>query len=161
MEKKVRKAVRCYLIKDNKVLVIKYKQGNRKKGYYDIPGGRIEEGEVPKQTAIREMKEETGIDIKNIKYKGMMIIEYPDRKYIFDTFISNEYEGEPQEFEENTSEWIDIKGLLLKEKILSNVIILDRFFIKGLIDDSYNFSMHIIVDEQENILDVEYSLEEK
>ena len=90
-----------------------------------------------------------------------MTIEYPDRKFIFDTFISDEYEGEPQEFEENTSEWIDIKELLQKEKILSNIMILDRFFIKGLIEDNYNFSMHIVVDEQENILDVDYSLEEK
>ena len=116
MDKSIRKAVRCYLIKDNKVVVTKYKKGNRKEGYYDIPGGKIEEGEIPKQTAIREMKEETGIDIKE---------------------------------------------LLQKEKILSNIMILDRFFIRGLIDDNYNFSMHIVVDEQENILDVDYSLEEK
>lgn len=75
MDKPIRKAVRCYLIKDNKVVVTKYKQGNRKEGYYDIPGGKIEEGEIPKQTAIREMKEETGIDIKNLKYKGIMTIE--------------------------------------------------------------------------------------
>lgn len=161
MDKPIRKAVRCYLIKDNKVVVIKYKKGNRKEEYYDIPGGKIEYGEKPKQTAIREMKEETGIDIKNLYHKGIMTIEYPDRKFIFDILISNEYEGEPQEFEENTSEWIDIKELLQKEKILSNIMILDRFFIKGLIDDRYNFSMHIIVDEQENILDVNYRLEEK
>ena len=159
MDKPIRKAVRCYLIKDNKVVVTKYKKGNRKEGYYDIPGGKIEEGEIPKQTAVREMKEETGIDIKNLKYKGIMIIEYPDRKFVFDTFISNEYDGEPQEFEENTSEWINMNELLQKEKILSNIMILDRFFINGLIKDNYNFSMHIIVDEQENILDVEYRLE--
>lgn len=103
MDKSIRKAVRCYLIKDNKVVVKKYKKGNRKEGYYDIPGGKIEDGEIPKQTAIREMKEETGIDIKNLKYKGIMTIEYPDRKFVFDTFISDEYEGEPQKFEENTS----------------------------------------------------------
>ena len=90
-----------------------------------------------------------------------MIVEYPHRKFIFDVFLSNEYEGEPQEFEENTSEWIDIKELLQKQKILSNIMILDRFFIKGLIDDRYNFSMNIVVDEQENILNVDYSLEEK
>lgn len=36
-------------------------QGNKKEGYYDIPGGKFEDGEIPKQTAIREMKEETGI----------------------------------------------------------------------------------------------------
>lgn len=28
MEKNVRKAVRCYLIRDNKIVVTKYKQGN-------------------------------------------------------------------------------------------------------------------------------------
>lgn len=161
MNKPIRKAVRCFLIKDNKVVATKYKQGSLKEGYYDIPGGKIEEGEIPKQTAIREMKEETGIDVKNLRYKGIMTIEYPNRKFVFDTFISNDYVGIPQDFEENTSEWIDIDELLKKEKILSNIMILDRFFIKGLINDNYNFSMHIVVDEQENILDVDYSLKEK
>ena len=140
-------------------MVTKYKKGNKKEGYYDIPGGKIEEGESPKQTAIREMKEETGIEIQNLKYKGIMTIEYPDRMFIFDTFISKEYEGEPQEFEENTSEWIDIDKLLKKEKILSNIILLDKFLIKGLIDDNRNFNLHIKVDEQENILGIDYNLE--
>ena len=45
MDKPIRKAVRCYLIKDNKVVVTKYKEGNKKSGYYEIPGGKIEEGE--------------------------------------------------------------------------------------------------------------------
>ena len=161
MEKPIRKAVRCYLIKEDKVVTTKYKEGNKKSGYYEIPGGKIEEGETPEQTAIREMKEETGVTVKNLKYKGNMIIEYPNRIFDFDVFITNESEGEPQEFEENTSEWIEIKELLQKEKILSNTIILDRFFIKGLIDEKYNFKMNIQVDEQENILDVKYRLEEK
>ena len=104
------------MIKDNKVVVTKYKKGNRKEGYYDIPGGKIEEGEIPKQTAIREMKEETGIDIKNLKYKGIMTIEYPDRKFVFDVFVCNDCEGELQEFEENTAEWIEINDLLKKKK---------------------------------------------
>ena len=60
MFKTVRKAIRCYLIKDNKAVVTKYKKGNKKEVYYDIPGGKIEEGELPEQTAIMEMKEETG-----------------------------------------------------------------------------------------------------
>lgn len=161
MEKTIRKAVRCYLIKEDKVVATKYKEGNKKSGYYEIPGGKIEEGEIPEQTAIREMKEETGVTVKNLKYKGNMIIEYPNRIFDFDVFITNESEGEPQEFEENTSEWIEIKELLQKEKILSNIMVLDRFFIKGLIDEKYNFKMNIQVDEQENILDVKYRLEKK
>lgn len=160
MNKPIRKAVRCYLIKDDKVVVTKYKKGNKKEGYYDIPGGKIEEGENPEQTAIREMKEETGLKVGNLKYKGNMIIEYPNRIFDFDVFVTNKSEGETQEFEENTAEWIDIKELLQKEKILSNIMILDRFFIKGLIDDKYNFKMHIQVDEKENILDVKYKLKD-
>ena len=161
MEKVIRKAVRCYLIKGDKVIVIKYKDKSKKAGYYDIPGGKIEKGENPKQTAIREMKEETGLEVRNLKYKGNMIIEYPNRIFDIDVFITNESEGEPQEFEENTSEWIQLNELLQKEKILSNIMILDKFFIKGLIENKYNFNMYIEVDEQENILGVKYSLEEK
>ncbi len=40
-------------------------------------------------------------------------------------------------------------------------MILDRFFIKGLIDDNCNFSLHIKVDEQENILEADYNLEKR
>lgn len=156
MDKPVRKAVRCYLIKDNKVVAIKYKTG-RKRGYYDIPGGKIEEGETPKQTAIREVMEETGLSISNPVYKGNITIEYPNRIYDFDIFISNEFEGKIQEFQENTSVLIDINTLLDK-KTLSTIIILDRVFIQGLIDNKYNFNMNIKEDEEENIFYLDYKL---
>ncbi len=43
------------------------KKANKKECYYDIPSGKMEEGELPNQTVIREIKEETGIEIKNLK----------------------------------------------------------------------------------------------
>ena len=89
-----------------------------------------------------------------------MIIEYPDRIFDFGVFLCNEYKGELQNFEENTSEWIEINELLRKEKILSNIMILDRFFIKGLIDKQYKFKMYIQANDEENILSVNYKLEE-
>lgn len=161
MDKPVRKAVRCYLIKDDKIVVTKYKPGNKKVGYYDIPGGKIEEGETPEQAAIREMKEETGLVINNLAYKGNLIIEYPNRIFDFDVFICSECIGEPQEFDENTSEWIQIENFLHEEKILANAMPLDRFFSKGLRDENLRFNMHIVVDEEENILSVRYNIENK
>lgn len=158
MNKKLRKAVRCYVIKDNKVVVIKYKDGNIKAGYYEIPGGKIEEGETPEQTVVREMKEETGLEVSNLINKGNMIIEYPNRIFELNVFLCKNYKGKPQEFKENISQWMEINALLQQDKILSNVMILDRFFIKGLIDENHNFKMHIQVDESENILNVEYTL---
>ena len=45
--------------KGEKLLLIKRKKGNDP--YYILPGGGVESGETPKQTAIREVKEELGI----------------------------------------------------------------------------------------------------
>ena len=161
MNKPIRKAVRCYLIKDNKVVVTKYKAGSIKEGYYDIPGGKIEEGEIPKEAAIREMQEETGLQVLDLKYKGKLIIEYPKKVFELSVFISHECNGEPQEFEENISEWIKIDELLQKERKLATIVPLDKAFIKGLIDDGYSFFMNIQVDENENVLNIEYGIEEE
>lgn len=35
--------------------------------YWDIPGGTLEDGEDPSQGAIRETKEETGLDISDVR----------------------------------------------------------------------------------------------
>lgn len=45
------------VIKDNAVLLTKQFEG------YDLPGGGIELGEMPEEAVIREVKEETGIDV--------------------------------------------------------------------------------------------------
>lgn len=35
-------------------------------GLWDIPGGTLEDGEDPKEGAIREVKEETSLEVKNL-----------------------------------------------------------------------------------------------
>ncbi len=41
-----------------------------KDGYWVIPGGKIEEGETTEEAAIREVREETGLDVKLIAKIG-------------------------------------------------------------------------------------------
>lgn len=53
----------CVVIYDNKVLLVKHTYGPAK-GKYLIPGGFSEEGEMPQQTAEREVLEETGVQVQ-------------------------------------------------------------------------------------------------
>jgi len=144
MNKSVRKAVRCFLIKDDKVVAIKYKEGNNK-DYYDIPGGKIEENENSIQATIREFKEETGIEITNPMEIGKAYIECPNLIFDLDLFIVDEYKGEPQKFYENDSGWIEIDNLLKQEKKLPTIELL-KYINKG-----NKINIKISADEKHNI----------
>ena len=52
----------CLVIKDGKLLLLNH----AKIGAWLPPGGHMEEGEFPDETAIRETKEETGLDVELI-----------------------------------------------------------------------------------------------
>lgn len=146
--KPVRKAVRTFLINDNKVIVIKYKT-NKNMNYYDIPGGKIEENESAINTSIKEFKEETGIEIINQKYKGNVIVEYPNMIFDFDIYLVNDYKGNPKEFEENYSMWINIEDLLNENKKFPSVEIIKHL-------DGNNINLKIYSDDDHNILNIEY-----
>ena len=50
------------MIKDGKILLMhRFKRGRE---YWVFPGGGIERGEKPEEALIREMKEETSLDVK-------------------------------------------------------------------------------------------------
>jgi len=146
--KSVRKAVRTFLINDNKVIVIKYKT-NKNMNYYDIPGGKIEENESAINASIREFKEETGIEIINQKYKGNVIVEYPNMIFDFDIYLVNDYKGNPKEFEENYSMWINIEDLLNENKKFPSVEIIKHL-------EGNNINLKIYSDDDHNILNIEY-----
>lgn len=52
----------CAIVKDNKILLLK----RRKTGWYELPGGKLENWETEEAAAIREIKEELWLRIKII-----------------------------------------------------------------------------------------------
>lgn len=155
MDKPVRKAVRCFVIDGDKVLVIKYKSPHVMAGWYDIPGGKIEEGETPTQTAVREVREETALDISKLKRKGNLVVEYPERIFDFEVFCAEEFSGAPKDLTENSSEWIAISELLSKDNIFSCTQLLNNKYINLLKNEGSDFRMHIYVNSDESIQKIE------
>ena len=65
-ELKFKFRVSAIFINDNKLLVNKYDEES-----FCLPGGYVEIGEDSEKAVIRELKEETGIDFKIIKFGGI------------------------------------------------------------------------------------------
>ncbi|MFG1423622.1 (deoxy)nucleoside triphosphate pyrophosphohydrolase [Roseixanthobacter liquoris] len=55
----------CALVDvDNRVLVAQRPEGKQLAGLWEFPGGKVEAGERPEDTLIRELDEELGISVK-------------------------------------------------------------------------------------------------
>jgi ADP-ribose pyrophosphatase len=54
---------------DNKILLVK-RATVVFKGYWALPGGRVDAGETVEQAVVREVKEETGLHVKTVRKIG-------------------------------------------------------------------------------------------
>jgi 8-oxo-dGTP diphosphatase len=50
------------IIEDGRVLLTQRKQGSHLEGMWEFPGGKVEDGEDPKDALARELREELGVD---------------------------------------------------------------------------------------------------
>lgn len=95
----------CMVYDGDKVLVI-----NRTKKDWpglSFPGGHVENGETLDEAVIREMKEETGLDIKNPILCGIKDWDWGDNvRYLGLLYKTNEYSGKIKSSEEGEVFWI-------------------------------------------------------
>ena len=94
----------CLICDGNKVL-IQEKVGT--KGLV-FPGGHVEEGESLLESVVREMKEETGLTIENLKICGFKDwIQEDGTRYIVLLYKTDKFTGELKSSDEGRVFWID------------------------------------------------------
>ena len=82
---------------DGKIALIKRVRNNHE--YYVFPGGGIEAGETPEEAAIREIKEELGIDIEIEKLLTTLTFNNKLQYYFHAKYIKGEFvSGDGEEF---------------------------------------------------------------
>ena len=99
MERQLPKVgVGVIVIKDNKVLYGKRKRSHET-GYWCFPGGHLEFNEELEECAIREVMEESGIRIKNVKFAALTNDMFKkEGKHYITVFMRAEYEsGAPED----------------------------------------------------------------
>lgn len=86
--------------------------------FYALPGGGIEEGETPQETALRELKEECGLDGKIVKPLNVVYKRDGSIEYAFEIAVSQEQPvlvGKDTEFSEEEQMIKDVCWLQLHE----------------------------------------------
>lgn len=129
-------ATLCYIKQDQHTLMVyrNKKPNDMHAGKWNGLGGKFEPGESPEECVIREVREESGLDVRHPELHGLLI--FPNFKggdwYVF-VFTAREFSGELlDDSSEGNLEWIP------DEKLASlNLWESDRVFLPWLESDRF------------------------
>jgi len=102
----------CIVHQHPKVLLGMKKRGHGE-GKWNGFGGKVEKGEMIEEAARREMKEESGVEIKEMDKLGIVEFVYQDGSGNMEVHIfrAKEFKGSPVESEEMKPKWFNVNEL--------------------------------------------------
>jgi 8-oxo-dGTP diphosphatase len=104
----------CALIDaDGRVLIAQRPAGKSMAGLWEFPGGKVETGERPEQSLIRELKEELGIIVKEECLAPLTFAShlYPDFHLLMPLYVCRRWEGFVAAQEGQRLKWVRPKEL--------------------------------------------------
>lgn len=104
-------ATLVFVVRDGQILLIDKKRGLGK-GKVNGPGGKVDPGESVEQCAIRECREELGIEVSNLEHLGEHRFQFVDG-YSIHCFVfrTARYQGTPTESPEAAPRWTSIDAI--------------------------------------------------
>ncbi len=104
----------CALIDaDGRVLIAQRPDGKSMAGLWEFPGGKIEAGERPEQSLIRELQEELGIAVKEECLAPLTFAShsYLDFHLLMPLYVCRRWEGFVEPREEQKLKWVRTNDL--------------------------------------------------
>lgn len=99
------RATLLFVVRDGRILLIHKKRGLGK-GKINGPGGRVEPGENAREAAIREVREELGVDVPAARAAGRLKFQFTDGLSLdVVVFTAETCHGEPVETDEAVPLW--------------------------------------------------------
>ena len=101
-------------------VLVQNKVGNEYWHGWNFPGGHVEKGEYITPSVIREIKEETGLDIEAPKLCGIKEFHKmkDGKRYIVFLYVAEKYSGEIKSSNEGEIFWYPISDLIKSHKLI-------------------------------------------
>ena len=102
-------ASKAVVVNKNKFLLIKKRKlDDLSKVEWDIPGGRVEYGEQPQETIIREIQEEVHLNVRIIGVSNVWSVQLDNFQLVGITFICEYLGGDLRTSKEHTeARWVE------------------------------------------------------
>ena len=101
--------IACALVDvDKRVLIAQRPAGKALAGLWEFPGGKVEPGERPEQTLIRELREELGIEVREPCLAPLTFAShaYDDFHLLMPLYICRRWEGQAIAREGQALAWV-------------------------------------------------------
>jgi 8-oxo-dGTP diphosphatase len=112
--KKIVLVAACALVdSDNRILLAQRPEGKSLAGLWEFPGGKLEAGETPEETLVRELEEELGIRTKVACLAPLTFASHSYETFhlLMPLFVCRRYEGIPYGREGQVVKWVKVNAL--------------------------------------------------